>query len=395
MASFEPASLPKKDTERFLAQGFTRRQVGRIASVLTAGVTLPFYNEFAMAQEAQRRTLGESGSRRAFDPDAVRISSNENPLGPCKEGLEAIAKVAPHGGRYQPFGESTEFIKAVAETEGVKPDYVAAFAGSSDPLHRSTCAFTSPTKSWVMADPGYGGGAPQYIGSKVHRVRLREDYSHDAEAMLKADPDAGVYYVCNPNNPSGTVTARKDIEYLLANKKPGSIVVVDEAYIHFSESAQPASDLVAADKDVIVLRTFSKAYGMAGIRAGFALGRPDLLAKMRPYGSGMLPITGIACATASLRAKNLVAERRAINKRIREGTFEFLNKKGVKFIPSETNFFMMETGKPGAEMVQALAKHKVYIGRVWPVWPTKVRVTVGTEDDMSKFQAALTKVLDA
>jgi len=224
-----------------------------------------------MAQEAQRRTLGD-GARRAFDPDATRISSNENPLGPCKEGLEALIKVAPFGGRYQPFGESADFVKAVSEVEGVKPDYVAAFAGSSDPLHRSTCAFTSPTRSWVMANPGYGGGAPQYIGSKVHRVALREDYSHDVEAMVKADPDAGVYYVCNPNNPSGTVTARKDIEYLLANKKKDAVVVVDEAYIHFSDSAQPCSDLVAADKDVVVLRTFSKAYGMAGIRAGFALG---------------------------------------------------------------------------------------------------------------------------
>jgi len=232
-----------------------------------------------------------------------------------------------------------------------------------------------------------------FIGAKLNRVTLREDYTHDVEAMMKADPDAGVYYVCNPNNPSGTVTARKDIEYLLANKKKDAIVVVDEAYIHLSDTAQPCSDLVAADKDVIVLRTFSKAYGMAGIRAGFALGRPDLLAKLRPYGGGMLPITGLACATASLKVKNLVAERRAYNKKAREYTFEFLQKKNVKFIPSETNFFMMETGKPGAEMTKALADQKVYIGRVWPVWPTKVRVSVGTMEDMQKFTAALDKVL--
>jgi histidinol-phosphate aminotransferase len=388
------ASLLKtKDIDGFLSRGFSRRQVGRIASMLTAGAALPFYNEFAMAQDATRRTLGESGSRRSFDLDAVRITSNENPLGPCKEGLEALYKVAPFGGRYQPHGETAEFVKTVAEIEGVKPDYVSPHAGSSDPLHRTTCAFTSPTKSWTMANPGYGGGAPAFIGAKLNRVTLREDYTHDVEAMVKADPDAGVYYVCNPNNPSGTVTARKDIEYLLANKKKDAIVVVDEAYIHLSDTAQPCSDLVAADKDVIVLRTFSKAYGMAGIRAGFALGRPDLLAKLRPYGGGMLPITGLACATASLKVKSLVAERRAYNKKAREYTFEFLQKKNVKFIPSETNFFMMETGKPGAEMTKALADQKVYIGRVWPVWPTKVRVSVGTMEDMQKFTAALDKVL--
>src|SRR5258705_12530408 len=169
--------LTRKQTDSFLDRGFSRRDIGRIASLLTAGATLPFYNEYAMAQDAQRRMGG--GARRAMDPDAVRISSNENPLGPCKEGLEAIAKVAPFGGRYSPTNEQGDFITAVAETEGVKESYVAAFAGSSDPLHRSTCAFTSPGHSWCMGEPGYGGGAPEFIGSKTTRVPLRPDFSHD------------------------------------------------------------------------------------------------------------------------------------------------------------------------------------------------------------------------
>jgi len=367
---------------------FSRR---RVAHMLAAGAAMPFYNEFAMAQEAERRTMRGRG---AMPADAVRISSNENPLGPCKEGLEAMFKVAPLGGRYSPTGETMAFTKTVAEIEGVKEDYIMPTAGSSDPLQRTTCAFTSPTRSWVMANPGYGGGAPAYIGSKVIRVPLRADYSHDVQAMLKADPDAGVYYVCNPNNPTGTITARADIEFLLANKKKNAVVVVDEAYIHFSSTAQPCNDLVAADKDVVVLRTFSKAYGMAGIRAGFALGRPDLLAKMRPYStSGFLPITGVACATASMQVKGLIAERRAINRRIRDNTFEFLEKSKISYIPSEGNFFLMEVGKPGADVARAMAEHKVYIGRVWPIWPTKVRVTVGTQDEMNKFTAALAKVM--
>jgi histidinol-phosphate aminotransferase len=364
--------------------------MGRMASLLTAGAALPFYNEFAMAQEATRRMTG----RAAMPPDAVRISTNENPLGPCKEGLEAIYKVAPSGGRYSPSNEVGQLVQAIADVEGVKADHIQCTAGSSDPLTRSACGFTSPTRSWVMGDPGYGGGAPRYIGSKVIRVPLRPDYSHDVEAMVKADPNAGAYYVCNPNNPTGSVTARKDIEYLLANKKPDAVVVVDEAYIHFSDSAVPASDLVAAGKDVVVLRTFSKAYGMAGIRAGFALARPDLLAKMSAYGSsGFLPITGTACATASLKVKSLVAERRAINKRIRENTFEYLEKKKVSYIPSESNCFLMEVGRPGGDVAKAMTEHKVYIGRVWPIWPTKVRVTVGTQEEMDKFKAAFDKVM--
>ena len=132
---------------------------------------------------------------------------------------------------------------------------------------------------------------------------------------------------------------------------------------------------------------------MAGIRAGFALGRPDLLAKLRPYGIGMLPITGLACATASLKVKNLVAERKAINKGVRENTFAFLEKNNVKYIPSETNFFMMEVNRPGEEFSKLMADNKVFIGRVWPAWPTKVRVTVGTQAEMDKFTAAYTKIM--
>jgi len=386
-------SLSSNQADSLLQRGFSRRDLGRIASLLTAGAALPFYNEFAMAQDAQQRTLrGTGAARHANDPDAVRISSNENPLGPCKEGLEAIAKVAPFGGRYSPFGEQGDFTGTIAEMEGVKETYVAAFAGSSDPLHRASCAFTSPTRSWTMANPGYGGGAPKFIGSKTTQVALRADFTHDAKAMIEADPNAGVYYVCNPNNPSGTVTPRADIEYLLANKKKDAVVVIDEAYIHFSDTAKPCSDLVAADKDVIVLRTFSKVYGMAGLRAGFAMGRPDLLEKLRPFGVGFMPITGLACATASMKVKNLVAERKAINKGIRENTFAFLEKKGVKYIPSETNFFMMEVNRPGREFAAAMAAEKVFIGRVWDAWPTKVRVTVGTQAEMDKFKAAFDKI---
>jgi len=131
---------------------------------------------------------------------------------------------------------------------------------------------------------------------------------------------------------------------------------------------------------------------MAGIRAGFAMGRPDLLAKMRPFGGGgFLPVTGLACATASLKVKSLVAERREIMKSVRDDTFEFLQKKGVEYIPSEGNFFMMEVKRPGGEFAQAMAANKVVIGRVWPVWPTKVRVTVGTKDEMAKFKIAFEK----
>jgi histidinol-phosphate aminotransferase len=392
MAFTERGGLPPQQVESLTQRGFTRRHIARMATLLTAGAAMPFYNEFAMAQDAEQRQ--QRVARRPMDPDTIRISSNENPMGPCKEGVEAIAKVAPKGWRYSPGNEQGDFTKTASDLLGVKPEYIQATAGSSDPLHRSSCAFTSPTRSWVMANPGYGGGAPAFIGSKVVRVPLKDDYSHDVKEMIKADPDAGAYYVCNPNNPTGTLTTIKDLEYLLANKKKDAVVVVDEAYIHFSGDAESAISLVAADKDVIVLRTFSKVYGMAGLRAGMAIGRPDLLAKMRPFSSGgFLPVTGLACATASMKVKNLVEDRRALCKQIRENTFSFLEKKGISFVPSQGNFFMMEVKQKGEDFAQKMADEKIIIGRIWPVWPTKVRVTVGTQEEMTKFNQAVAKIM--
>src|SRR5271169_3746589 len=131
--------------QALLNRGFSRRQVGRIASLLTAGAALPFYNEFAMAQDAERRMMrGAGGAGRMNDPDMVRISSNENPMGPCKEACEAIAKITPLAWRYSPIGPDQDFAKTVAGVEDVPEDHIAAFAGSSDPLHRCQCAFTSP-----------------------------------------------------------------------------------------------------------------------------------------------------------------------------------------------------------------------------------------------------------
>lgn len=374
----------------FEGKGLSRRQLARMFGMFAAGAAaVPVFSEAALA----RRSELLLGDGEPMASDVVRIDSNENPLGPCKDGLEAIARISPYGGRYSPFNDEITLTQAVAESEGVDKKYVAVFAGSSDPLFRLTCAFTSPARSWVMADPGYGGGAPAHIGSKVVRVPLRADHAHDVAGMLKADPHAGAFYICNPNNPSGTTTPMRYIEYLVANKPKGSIVIVDEAYIHFREQMDSARHLVLAGKDVVILRTFSKVYGMAGIRSGFVMARPDLLETISPWADGTLPITGVVCATASLKSKGLVAERRAINTRIRENTFEFLEKRKVKYIPSVTNFFMLDAQRPWEEFAKAMAQQKVLVGRLWPVWPTMVRVTVGTQEDMDRFQAAFGRVM--
>lgn len=379
-------TLPLKAGQKseLLNRGFTRRNFGRLATMITAGATLPFYNEPAMAQLSMLKG--------PMPPDAVKINANENPMGPCPEAAEAIYNVVKKGGRYM-YEETFGLADTLAEQEGLKPSYVLPFAGSSAPLHQAVLAFTSPQKSFVVADPGYEAGerAAKFIGAKVTKVPLTKEYAHDVKAMA-ADPSAGLIYVCNPNNPTGTLTSRADIEYLLANKPAGSILLLDEAYIHIS-GAPMASDLVAADKEIIILRTFSKLYGMAGLRAGAAFGRPDLLQKITPYSAGALPVTGMVGANASLKVANLVPERRKIIKDIREDTLAFLDKNNFKYVPSVSNKFMVDTKRPGAEVIAAMQKEKVYIGRVWPAWPTYVRVSVGTREEMAKFKTAFLKVM--
>lgn len=368
-----------------MKRGFSRRNFGRIASVLTAGAALPFYNEKALAQLSMIK-----GN---LPPDAVLINANENPLGPCPEAADAIYNVVKKGGRYM-YGETFTFAKTLAETEELKSDYVLPFAGSSEPLHRTVIAFCSKEKPFVVADPGYEAGAraAAVIGARVIKVPLTKNYSHDVKAMAKAHPTPGIIYICNPNNPTGTITSKEDIEYLIANKPAGSIVLLDEAYIHLSKNAAPGSYLVAADKDVIILRTFSKLYGMAGLRAGAALARPDLLAEISKWRAGALPVTGMVGANASLKVKSLVPERRKIIGDVREDVFDFLEAQKVTFIRSESNKFMMDVKRPGKDFQQAMASEKVYIGRTWDCWPTYVRVSVGTKDDMDKFKKAYLKV---
>lgn len=325
----------------------------------------------------------------------VMIDANENPLGPCSAARDAVNAIIPQGGRYSP-NLTEELTKTFAQMQGLKPDYVKAFPGSSEPLHFSVLAFTSATKSYVTADPGYEAGmfATKVAGSLVVKVPLTKTYAHDVRAMLAAAPDAGLFYVCTPNNPTGTLTSHSDIEYLVANKPKGSIVLVDEAYIHFSDG-ESALDLVKADKDLIVLRTFSKLYGMAGLRCGFAIARPDLLAQLDNYtGWNSMPIPALVAATASLKEPQLVAERKRINAGVRESVFQRLDENGYSYIRSQSNCFMLDTKRTAKDVIAAMEKQNVFIGRVWPLMPTYTRITVGTEAEMQAFQAAFKKVMN-
>ncbi len=365
-------------------QPFSRRSFLQATTAASAALALRIVTEPMLAYAAAPK----------HPPNAILINANENPLGPCSAAREAIGAVTPQSGRY--LTEATgELEKQFAHSVGVSHEQVSIFAGSTPPLVFTVRAFCSPHSSYVTADPGFEAGlfAADRAGARLLKAPLTKAYAHDVRAMLAAAPDAGVFYVCNPNNPTGTLTSHSDIEYLAENKPKNSIVLVDEAYIHFSD-APSAVDLVKAGKDVIVLRTFSKLYGMAGLRCGFAIARPDLLEKIHNYGGfNFMPVTAVAAASASLKDPTLVAERKRINQQVRTATFQWLDRSGYSYIPSVTNFFLLDTKLPPKEVIAAMARQNVVIGRVWPSMPTYARVTVGTGDEMALFQDAFQKVM--
>ena len=368
-------------------RGFLQLGVG-LPAALASGILGESF--FAVAARAASLPHGP------FPKDAVIIDANENPLGPCSVAREAIAEITGDSGRYSMW-LTEDLAKRFAEQQGLKREYVRAFPGSGEPLHFSVLAFTSSSRSYVTADPGYEAGmhAAKISGARVVKTPLTASHAHDVKEMLSAAPDAGLFYVCTPNNPTGTLTPHADIEYLVEHKPKGSVVLVDEAYIHFSD-ATTALDLVRADKDVIVLRTFSKIYGMAGLRCGLAIGRPDLVAKIASFsGWNSLPVTAVAAALVSLDDATVVPERKRIAASVRNETFAWLDKNGYSYIPSVSNCFMLDTKRPTKEIIDAMAARNVFIGRAWPVWPTHVRITVGTKSEMEKFQAAFHDVMQA
>ncbi|WP_058185991.1 pyridoxal phosphate-dependent aminotransferase [Terracidiphilus gabretensis] len=373
-----------------VASAFSRRSFFRFAAGASALASLPILTESHLAL-AQRPQFADPNK-------GIHIDANENPLGPSEAARQAIVDIVPRGGRYL-FNLEMDLTETFAKQEGLDPETVKVFAGSSDPLHYTVLAFTSKDRPLVIADPGYEAPmwAAKASGAQVIKVPLADPNGaakHDVKAMLAASANPGVIYICNPNNPTGTCTPRAEIEQLVAGAPKDTVILIDEAYIHLCTEPQ-SLDFVKDGKNVIVLRTFSKLYGMAGIRMGFAIGRKDLIAKYQYFGQNSMPVTALVAAKASLMDKALVPTRRKIIGDTRMDTLAWLKSDGYAVTPSESNCFMLDVRRPGRQVMAGMAAKDIYIGRIWPVWPTRVRITVGTHDEMLAFRKAFTEVMAA
>lgn len=371
------------------ATGFSRRSFFRYAAGASALASIPMLTEPHLAYAARPHFA---------DPNiGIHIDANENPLGPSEAARKAMIDIVPRGGRYL-FNGEMELAELFAKQEGLDSEAVMPYAGSSEPLHFTVLAFTGPDRPLVVADPGYEAPmwAAQIAGAPVIKVPLADpkgEAKHDVKAMLAASSNPGVIYICNPNNPTGTCTPEEDIEHVVANAPKDTVVLIDEAYIHLCDAPR-SLHFVKEGKNVIVLRTFSKLYGMAGIRMGFAAGRPDLLEKIAKFGGqNALPITAVAAAKASLLEADLVPTRKKIIGDIRVDTLKWMKDQGYKCTPSESNCFMVDVGRPGQEVQAALAGKLMFVGRIWPAWPNSLRITVGTASEMAQFKKDFAAVM--
>ena len=383
--------IDKQATEDLIDRGYSRRNLGGIMALLGGGIAVnAMLSGTALAQ--QQAAAAVRG--------AVQIGANECWTGPFPSGVAAIAEAASRGNRYNPDNYAETLVKTVASVEGLPETHVMPWPGSGGPLVSIVAAYCSPTKGLVTADPTFESAwrTADYMKAPLAKAPQAPGKGTDVKAMLAANPNAGLYYICSPNNPTGTVTPLADIEWLLANKPADSMLLIDEAYIHFSE-APTAAKLVVGRSDIIVMRTFSKLFGMAGVRLGLTFADPAVQKRIALFGpaQGGLSVTAMHCGTAVYTEAALIKARREEMVGHREETIAWLAKQGLSVQPgSQANMFMVDWKTKQAKDMQAkLLAENVQIGRNWAIWPTVSRVTVGSGDEMMKFRTAVAKVWTA
>ncbi len=361
----------------------TRRAFGKRAGLLFVGASA--FSEFALAQRAV--VLGKA------PPGTIWINANEHPDGPCAAAREIMVRALPDSGRYhyQEFQES--IYSAIARSEGLDASQILVGAGSSEILHIAVEVFTSPERPLVTSEPTYElpPELAKISGRSVVKVPLTKTYAADVKRLVEeaAKAKAGMIYVCNPNNPTSSITPRGDLAWLVSNLPPDTVLLVDEAYIHFSGSPdlESAIPYVKQNKNVIVARTFSKIYGMAGLRVGFGIAKPDLIAQMRPYRVNVVSIVSARAAVTSLNeAPTLVPQRREKLMATRNALCSWLREKNLRYIEPHANFMMINIGRDVRSFLPKMLEKGVAVGRPFPPYDQMLRVTIGTDREMATFR---------
>jgi histidinol-phosphate aminotransferase len=314
--------------------------------------------------------------------------------------MEAMTRSQAIAGRYPDAGEDA-VRDAIARLHGLAPERVALGCGSTEVLRMAAQAFLGTGKTVVAAEPTFEAVLrfARVTQAEAVTVPLSADFRHDLVAMAKAvDARTGLVYVCNPNNPTGTVVSGEELDGLLAHVPPSVIVLVDEAYHHFVESPRyrSACDSLGRSPNLVVARTFSKIYGMAGMRLGYAVGsEANVAAMVRHSFWSNVNVAALEAALASLEDPDLVPRQRRLINDTRRWLCSELTRQGRRFIPSETNFVMIDVGTDVGPVIAAFKERRILVGRRFPSLPNWLRVSIGTRPEMEAFLAALGQVVPA
>ena len=364
------------------------------------GAAAPALRGFPLAPAMEEALWGNSAPMPAaggVTVEPVLLYRNENPYGPSEKVVAAMREAAAGGNRY-PRTEYDALLDKLAALHKVKREQIVLGCGSGEILCMAAMTFLKPGKKLVEAAPTFPalGKLAQTAGIEVADVPLNKRYGHDLPGMLDrvgstpaAAASTGLVYIVNPNNPTGTITPRKDIEAFIAQLPASVTVLIDEAYHHFvAPGAEYESflDRPIGDPRVIVARTFSKIYGLAGMRIGYAVATPEI-AKRLAAGFPSWSVSVVSAGAASVAMDDVEYVRLGV-KRNTDDRQEFMKQAAARklfVIPSQTNFVMFDPQRPPDEVIAHLKKHNILIGPKYPALDKYIRVSLGQPGEMKIF----------
>jgi histidinol-phosphate aminotransferase len=368
--------------------GISRRDFARLLGAgATAALVRPAVS-FAKPTQPLTTSLAPGG--------VVRLSANENPYGPSPKAFQAITESFGLACRY-PDEHNDVLIDKLAKLNGVDHDQILLGDGSAEILKLCAETFTGPQNGkLVAADPTFEAilNNASANGAEVVKVPLTSSYQHDLPRM-RDSAKGGLIYVCNPNNPTASITPKGELRDFIAKTSPQTTILVDEAYFHYADSPDYDS-VIALVKDhpnLIVSRTFSKIYGMAGLRCGYCVARKETIDRMRRNQMwDSVNCMALAAAIASLDDLDHVPNGQRLNRETKTFVTSELDKMSYEQIPSQANFIMFDCKRSVAPLIQAMKQRKVHVGRLFPALPNHMRLTIGKKSEMESFIEAFKQV---
>jgi histidinol-phosphate aminotransferase len=366
----------------------SRRDFARLVAAGAAAAVVRPPLSFAKATQSLATPLAEGS--------IVRLSANENPYGPSPKAFQAITDSFGLACRY-PDEHNDLLIDKLAKLNGVNHAQILLGDGSGEILKLCAETFTGPQNGkLVAADPTFEAilNNATSNGAEIVKVPLTSSFQHDLPKMLDS-AKAGLIYVCNPNNPTASITPKDKLRDFITTAPPQTMILVDEAYFHYADSPDYES-VIALVKDhpnLIVSRTFSKIYGMAGLRCGYCVGQKETIDRLRRNQMwDSVNCMALAAATASLDDLDLVPNGQRLNREAKTFVISELDKMGYEQIPSQANFIMFDCKRPVAPLIQAMKERKVHVGRLFPALPNHMRLTIGKKAEMESFLSAFKQV---